>query len=152
MTTAGPPTTPVARHGSAIAPTLLPSLVPSVAVGAVCVVVATLTAGSSGLWGALLGAGLVVVFFTLSLVVLGAARGVAPSLVLVLALSLYVGKVAALLLAFVALTRAGVLGDQLDRTSLGVTVIAATLAWTVGEIVASVKQREPLYDLGEERR
>ncbi|MFY0406303.1 hypothetical protein ACI6PP_04775 [Solicola sp. PLA-1-18] len=151
MTTAGPPATPVARRGSPVAPTLVASLVPTLVVSAVCVVVATLSAGASGLWGSLLGAGLVVVFFTVSLVVLGAARGVAPSLVLVLALSLYVGKVAALLLAFVALTQAGVLGDQLDRTSLGVTVIVATLAWTVGEIVASVKQREPLYDLGEER-
>lgn len=125
------------------------AVLPSIAVSAVCVGVATWAVGESGLWGSLLGAGLVLVFFSMSLVALGATARLDPTLTLLIALALYTAKIIALAVAFVVLNGAGLMGDPFDRTALGVTVIVCTLVWTILEIVASVKHREPLYDLGD---
>jgi len=122
----------------------LPSLVMSVA----CVVVATAARGTSGLWGSLLGAGLVYAFFGLSLVVLGATATVEPAIALLVALGLYTAKVIALALTFVLLQHLGLLGEPLHRGALALTVIVCTLAWTVLQIAGAVRHRQPLYDLG----
>lgn len=138
-----------AWSSSAAGSMLRVALLPSVAVSAVCVALGAWVAGQTGFWGSLLGAGLVLVFFSMSLVALGATTHLDPTLTLLIALALYTVKIIALAVAFVALNGAGLLGDPFDRTALGVTVIVSTLVWTVLEIVASVKHREPLYDLGE---
>lgn len=123
--------------------------VPSVVVAVVAVAVSTAAAGSAGLWGSLLGVGLVAGFFGLSLYVLGVTRTADPLLVLLVALALYGAKVVALGVAFLALNLADLVGDPFHRGALGLTVIACTLSWTVGEIVGATRHREPLYDLGE---
>jgi len=122
--------------------------VPSLLVSLGCVGVATATRGDTGLWGSLVGASLVYVFFGTSLLVLGATRTIEPVLALLVALGLYTAKVIALALAFVFLQGSGLLGEPLHRGALGLTVIVCTLAWTVFQIAAAVRHRQPLYDLG----
>lgn len=122
---------------------------PSLAVAAACALVGWLAVGPSGLWGAALGGGLVVVFFTLSLSVLALTRRLDPSLTLLVALGLYVAKVVALGAGLLVVAQTGLVGDPFHRTAVAASVIACTLTWTVAEIVASARHRQPLYDLGE---
>lgn len=126
------------------------ALVPSGIVAAACVVISALAAGATGLWGSLLGAALVAVFFTVSLLVLDSARAVDPIVVLMIALALYAAKVIGLFVAFIVVNAADLVDEPFNRTALGVTVIVCTLTWTVGEIVGATRRRELLYDLGEE--
>ncbi|WP_157805046.1 hypothetical protein [Mumia flava] len=123
----------------------------AVAVAVVCVVVAAVAAGLSGALGALVGAGVVLVFFGVTATVLPPLTEQASGNALLVALLLYGTKILLLLLGAVVLARSGVLGDQIDAAALGLTVIACTLAVTVIEIVAATRSRTPLYDLGEER-
>jgi hypothetical protein len=55
-------------------------------------------------------------------------------------------------MCFVALSASGLLGDQLHRASLAVTVIVCTVAWTVAEVRAAMGARIPTYVLNEESR
>lgn len=125
------------------------AVVPSAIAAVVCVAVSAVAAGTTGLWGALLGVALVFTFFALSLLVLGAASAVDPILVLMIALALYGAKVIGLFVAFIVINGTGLIDEPFNRTALGVTVIVCTLTWTVGEIVGATKRRELLYDLGE---
>ncbi|HEX2176935.1 MAG TPA: hypothetical protein VHG70_13585 [Nocardioidaceae bacterium] len=124
------------------------ALVPTLVVGAGAAVVAGLVAGPLGVGGALVGAALVVVFFGLGLVVLARCAGIDPALTLVIALGLYVAKVVLIGGAFVAMDTTGVLRGFADHVALGLTAIACTLTWTVGETVGAVRARQPVYDLG----
>jgi len=123
------------------------ALVPTLLVGAIAAVVAGVAVGAEGVWGALLGAVLVLVFFGLGLVVLGRCAGIDPALTLVIALGLYAAKVVLIGGAFVAMDSTGVLRGFADHLTLGVTAIACTLVWTVGETVAAVRSRQPAYDV-----
>ena len=124
------------------------ALVPTAVVATVCVVISALAAGATGLWGSLLGVALVVVFFTLSLLVLDSVRALDPILVLMVALALYAAKVVGLFVAFIVINAADLIDEPFNRTALGIAVIACTLTWTVGEIVGATRRRELLYDLG----
>jgi ATP synthase protein I len=123
------------------------ALVPTLVVGSAAAVVAGVSAGSEGLWGALIGLGLVVVFFGLGLVVLARCAGLDPALMLVIALGLYAAKVVLIGGAFVLMDSTGVLRGYADHLSLGVAAIACTLTWTIGETVGAVRARQPVYDL-----
>lgn len=124
------------------------ALPPTVVVGVVCVVAFAIGAGTTGLWGALLGAGFVAGFFGLSLYVLGTTRRLDPVVTLMVVLVLYAAKIVALGIVLAVIGAAGLIGDPFDRTALGVTIIACTVVWTTFEIVAATKHRQPLYDLG----
>ncbi|CAN5755944.1 hypothetical protein BH20ACT6_BH20ACT6_00540 [soil metagenome] len=128
--------------------TLLRLWLPTVAVGAVVIAVASTARGWAGFYGAVAGVVLVLAFFTLSHLVLAWTVQLPPELTLVIALGLYVAKVVALALGFVLLDRLGLLGDLLHRVSLGSSVIACTLAWTFAEVRGAITARIPTYDLG----
>ncbi len=123
------------------------ALIPTIAVGAAAVVLAGVLAGSSGIWGALIGVFVVVVFFGLGVLLLGRTVGREPAFALVAALGLYVAKVVLIGGMFIFLDATGALSGFADHLSLGLTVIACTLAWTVGEMVGAVRARQPIYDL-----
>ena len=139
-TRAGSPGTPAAR--------LKVLLVPTLVAGVVAVLLAGVTQGPTGLFGAVAGAGLVVVFFTATHLVLDRTGHLPPELTLLVALGLYTGKVVALALTFVLLSGSGLLGDPLHRAALALTVIVCTLAWTSAEVRAAMTARIPTYDLG----
>lgn len=123
------------------------ALVPTLVVGTAAVVASALMAGAAGAWGALAGAVLVIGVFWVGLVVLRAASALDPVVTLLVALALYVGKVVVLGVTFFAVDVTGVLDDVVNRTTLALTVIVCTLAWTVGEIIGTTRAREPLYRL-----
>lgn len=122
------------------------ALVPTLLVGALAVAVAAPAGGAEGVWGALLGLALVVVFFALGLLVLARCARVEPALVLLIALGLYAAKVVLIGGAFVLMDSTGVLRGFADHVALGVTAIACTLTWTVGETVGAIRVRQPAYD------
>ncbi len=119
-------------------------------VAALMALVSFAGAGTSGLAGSLTGSVLVGVFFATSFGVLGRTRNLDPAITLVVALGLYVAKVVALVVVLALLTVSGALDGLLDRTSLAVTIIVATLVWSVVEILTATRQREPMYDLGQQ--
>jgi ATP synthase protein I len=141
-------TEPVSHSSSAATALLRGAAVPALLVSIGCVAVAAATLGATALWGSLVGATLVCAFFAISALVLGATRTTEPALVLLVALGLYTAKVVALAVTFILFDRFHLLGEPLHRGALAVTVIACTLTWTTAQIVAAVRHRQPLYDLG----
>lgn len=124
------------------------ALVPALAVAVVSVVVAGLWVGSEGVVGALIGAGLVVVFFGLGLLVLGRFAGVEPAVLLVIAMGLYAAKIVLIGGSLLLIEASGALDGVAHDLSLALTAIACTLAWSAGQIVGATKARVPLYDTG----
>lgn len=108
------------------------------------VVVATAVAGRAGLAGGALGAGLVLTFFLVGHGVLTLFRDIDPTLYLVIALLTYVLQVVALLAVFGSFSA---WSDSVSAPSLGLTIIACTVAWTTAMVAASRRQRIPLFDL-----
>jgi hypothetical protein len=119
------------------------------AVCAVClvgVVISVLAEGLTGLWGALAGMALVLVFFGSSAWVMTRTRPLEPALVLVIALGLYLLKMIGVIVVVVVLGAMDLLGDPFHRVSLALTVIAGALTWSAAEIVTTVRRRQPLFD------
>ena len=127
-------------------------VLPTLAVAVAAVLVAGVTAGPAGALGAAVGGMLVLGFFSLTHQVLGRTRDLPPELALVVALGLYTAKVVALALCFVALSASGLLGEQLHRAGLALTVIVCTVVWTIAEVRAAMGARIPTYVLNEESR
>lgn len=117
------------------------------AVAGIAAVVSFAVAGNPGIAGSLTGSAVVALFFATSFVVLDRTRGLDPTVTLLVALGLYVAKLVALLLVLVLLAASGALAGPLDRASMAVTIIVATLSWSVIEVVAATRHREPMYDL-----
>ncbi|MEO5652438.1 MAG: hypothetical protein ABIN79_12205 [Marmoricola sp.] len=129
---------------------------PAVLVQAVVwvVVVATVTTvagglldGSSGAGGAAVGGLLSLSFFTFGSVIVNMATRLAPEAAMVVALTTYTLQVVLVVIAFALIRASGALGETLSAEWLAVAVVAATLAWTVGQVVATVRSRVPVYDI-----
>jgi hypothetical protein len=115
-------------------------------VGLISILVSYLTAELNGVWGALAGLALVLVFFGSSSWVMTRTRPLEPALVLVIAMGLYLLKMVGLVIVVLLLGALDLLGDPLHRVALGLTIIAGALTWSVAEIVTTVRRRQPLYD------
>ena len=123
------------------------SILPSLVVIVVCAAVAAFTVGTEGVWGALVGGVMVGVFFASSPIALRRITKVAPQLSLAVAMTFFLTKVIALVALMTVLLDPDGLGRHLDKRALGVTIIVTTLAWTFLQILASQRERLPLYDL-----
>ena len=130
-----------------IGPVVRPALVVTLIVGLVACVAGALVAGSGGLLGALIGTGMVAVFFGSGALVLDLVAGIAPSASLMVALLTYTLKVVLIGLVFVGLDESGALKSAVDAQWVGGTVIVATFGWLLAQVRASVRARVPLYDL-----
>ncbi len=118
-----------------------------VAAVAVVTTAGGLASGEPGAYGALVGGGIALAFFVFgSAVVIGATR-VAPQAALMMAVLTYTLQVAAVALAFAALSNSGVMEETLAPGWLAGGVIAATVAWTAGQLVATARARVPVYDI-----
>jgi ATP synthase protein I len=135
-----------------LAPLVRAAVLPGLLVGGISAVVAAITAGASGFWGALLGMGLVTGFFTLGQVALQAVRSVLPALFLLVGLMTYALQVVILLAVFSTFSRNDAWSEAVSTTALGLTTIACTAVWTVGLVVASTRERIVIYDLGSDAR
>lgn len=136
-----------AWHNDRPASTLLRfAVVPAAVVALVCVIVSALVAGAPGLAGSLAGAGLVLAFFLVGLVALNVVRQANPSLLMLVGLLTYGVQVVGLLAVFAAVRGDEDIEETMSTSTLGVTVIVCTLAFSIGQVVAARKQRTPLYD------
>jgi ATP synthase protein I len=115
--------------------------------GLLLVGLGALLTGAAGAAGAAIGAVLVCSVLASGAVVVGAVALVAPAASLVVALLTYTLQVLLVAFVYVGLSEGGALDGPVDARWLSAAVITCTLAWTVAQIVVSVRSRQPVYDL-----
>lgn len=102
----------------------------TVVVGAVCTLVGAAVAGSLGLIGGILATLIVLVFFTIGQLVVGAVLRNNPQMALTVALTTYLVKIGVLLILLIALQGATWFAPKV----FAITIVACTLAWTAAEV------------------
>lgn len=120
---------------------------PVLAVTAVVALVFGLVSGVDGVLGALLGGAVVILFLGSTPVVLTPLVKASAMLSLPVALTFLATKSIAVLVVLVLLFDVGGAAAHVDSTAFGIAAIAASLAWTVLQIVAFRNERVPTYDL-----
>jgi len=106
---------------------------------AAATVAAALSRGSTESLSALLGGGIVLVFFTFGAVVVGSASQLAAHLALVVAMVTYTLQVVLVALVFAALTEADAFDADLSAGWLAGALIAGTFAWMAGQLIATLR-------------
>ncbi|MGZ0152234.1 hypothetical protein ACXJJ3_34620 [Kribbella sp. WER1] len=126
------------------------ALVAALVVGVNATAVSTVAAGLPGLWGALLGVLMVVVFSGAGLFALHLSRRSTPTMQLAIAMASYTGRIA----IFGGLLAIALSSDSLARhvnlTVLGLVALVVVMGWMAGEIWAWSRLRVPIYDLDHE--
>jgi ATP synthase protein I len=120
---------------------------PVLAVTALVAVVFGVTDGLAGVLGAALGGVVVILFLGSTPVVLTPLVKASAALSLPVALTFLATKSVAVLVVLVLLFDVGGAADQVDSTAFGVAAIAASLTWTLLQVVAYRNERVPTYDL-----
>ncbi len=151
MTTAPQSTSPGPRAG-AVGPVVRRALAVTMLVGTAGAVAGALISGTPALVGVVIGTAMVCLFFGVGAVVLDAVATLAPAASLLVALLTYTLQVVLVGAVFVGLRRSGLLEAAIDPRWLGGTVIAATLTWLTVQVVASLRTRIPVYELGVSKR
>lgn len=106
-----------------------------VAIG--CIALATFLYGVKGLWGALLGSSIAVIFFAIHLAVSVLTRDMDPIATMSLVMFSYFAKVLGLAGFLIAFRNA----SFLDQKAFALSAICVTGAWLAAEIRAFVKLR-----------
>ncbi|GAA1152461.1 hypothetical protein GCM10009630_58550 [Kribbella jejuensis] len=126
------------------------ALVAALVVGVNATAVSTVAAGLPGLWGALLGLLMVIVFSGAGLFALHLSRRSTPTMQLAIAMASYTGRIA----VFGGLLALALNSDSLARhvnlTVLGVVAVVVVMGWMAGEIWSWSRLRVPIYDLDKE--
>jgi len=102
---------------------------------AVMVVLCAVLVGTKGLYGSLLGVALVIVFFGISVLVVGRAARISPQAMMVAALITYLVKFVGL--AIVLSTLHGV--TAFSGRALGFTALVCILVWSAAQVVTAIK-------------
>jgi ATP synthase protein I len=102
---------------------------------AVMVAVSAALVGAKGLYGALLGVALVIVFFGLRVLVVGRAAKVSPQAMMVAAMVTYLVKFIAL--AIVLSSLHGV--TAISGRALGFTALCCILVWSAAQAITAIK-------------
>jgi ATP synthase protein I len=116
------------------------ALIPAIALSAISLIMATLFAGSAGLYGAGLACVTVLIFFSVSLLVARLTRDANPITTMALAMFSYFTKLILMALFLLAVTRL-TQPETVDRTSFGLSALAITFAWLTGEVRSFFKLR-----------
>jgi ATP synthase protein I len=104
-------------------------------VAAVAVVLCAVFGGTKGTYGALIGVGVVTVFFALSILVVGRAARVSPMAMMVAALGTFLGKMIAFMIVLAVLRHS----TAFNGKTLGFTALACILAWSAAQVITSMK-------------
>jgi ATP synthase protein I len=102
---------------------------------AIMVAVCAALAGTKGLIGALIGVAIVIVFFGISVLVVGRAARISPQAMMAAALITYVVKIVALAIVVSALNGT----TAFSTRALGFTAIGCILVWSAAQIVTTIK-------------
>lgn len=121
----------------------------TVAVGIVAAVIGALVAADPGkaLLGAAIGTVIVVAFFTVGQVVVGAVLRTAPQMAMSVALMVYLVKIGVLFI-FIILFQGT---TAFDTKVFALTIVACTLAWTVAEVWIFARTKVLYVDPEQER-
>ncbi len=125
------------EDGAQFSAMLRGSLPPTVVAGVLAVVLAAVLGGGKDAGSAALGAGLVVVFFSLSLLVMRQTAHLQPVAVMSVVLATYTGKILALGIAMVLLRDA----DWVAGRALALSIIGCTVVWLAFEMRAFTRMR-----------
>ncbi len=124
-------------------------LLAAVAAGAgavlVLVVAAALVEGRAAVVGAASGGVLTLVVFASGIAIVGTVARLVPAASLMVALLTYALQLLVLALCITAIDRAGVGEETLARGWFAAGVIAVTMLWMAGQVVAATRQRIPVY-------
>jgi ATP synthase protein I len=116
-------------------------------VAAVMIGVCAGIAGAKGVYGSLVGIGIVVAFFGISILAVGRAAKVSPMVMMGVAMATYIVKIIAFMILVVALRNVTVFNDKM----LGFTAIVLIIAWSIAQVVTMMRARM-LYVTPEEER
>ena len=126
------------------------ALIAALVVGVNAAAISAVAAGLPGLWGAVLGFLMVIVFSGAGLFALHLSRKTSPTTQLAVAMASYTGRIA----IFGGLLALALSSDSLARhvnlTVLGLVALVVVMGWMAGEIWAWSRLRIPIYDLDKE--
>ena len=108
----------------------------------VMVVLSAIAGGGKGLVGAVLGVGLVIVFFGISAAAMSWAARKSPQVTMVTAISTYLVKILALLFLVVRYSGTTAFNGKL----FGFTVVVCVIVWTTSQAVVSARLKVPYVE------
>ena len=115
-------------------------------VAAAAVVICALMGGAKGVYGSLIGIGVVAVFFGISIVAVGRAARISPMAMMVTALASFVVKIVVFMIVLALLGKSTAFNGRM----LGFTALACILAWSAAQAVTTMRTqdavREPRRD------
>jgi ATP synthase protein I len=106
-------------------------------VAAVAVLLCAVLGGAKGAYGALIGVGVVTVFFGISVLVVGRAAKISPMAMMVAALGSYVVKVLAFMIVLALLVHSTAFNGRM----LGFTALACILTWCAAQVVTMMRTK-----------
>ncbi|HSZ42627.1 MAG TPA: hypothetical protein VK817_21920 [Trebonia sp.] len=104
-------------------------------VGAVMIGICAALGGAKGVYGALVGVGVVTVFFGISVIAVGKAAKISPQVMMATAMGTYVAKIIAFGIVLVLLDKSTAFNGKM----LGVTALVCILVWCGAQVVNTVK-------------
>lgn len=140
MTTIAAPQERTPRVLLAAALSVLASTAVTVGAGAIA-------SGRTEAVSALLGGGIVMVFFAFGSVVVSAAAHVTPQAALLVAMVTYTLQVALVALIFSALTSSDAFDRDLSAGWLAAALIVGTFAWMAGQLIATLRAPIPAWEV-----
>ena len=102
---------------------------------AIMVAVSAAVVGVKGLIGALIGVAIVIVFFGISVVVVGWAARISPPAMMLAAIITYLVKIVALAVVVSALNGT----TAFSTRALGFTAIGCILVWSATQVITTIK-------------
>jgi ATP synthase protein I len=111
------------------------SAVITTVVAALMVGICAALGGAKGVYGALVGVGVVTVFFGISVLAVGKAAKINPQVMMVTALGTYIVKIIAFMVVMVLLGKSTAFNGKL----LGFTALVCILTWCAAQVVTTMK-------------
>lgn len=111
-------------------------------VAAVAVVLCAVLGGAKGTYGALIGVGVVTLFFAISIVIVGRAARIHPMAMMVAALGTFIGKIVAFMIVLAVLRHSTVYSGKM----LGFTALACILAWSASQVLVAMRLKLPYVE------
>jgi ATP synthase protein I len=111
-------------------------------VAAVAVVICATLGGSKGTYGALIGVGVVTIFFAISILIVSRAAKVSPMAMMIAALASFVAKIVAFMIVLAVLRHSHVYSFR----DLGFTALACILAWSFSQVLVTARLKLPYVE------
>lgn len=106
-------------------------------VAAIMIGVCAGVAGAKGVYGALIAIGLVVLFFGISIVVVGRAAKISPTVMMAAAMISYIVKIILFMIIVAALRHVTVFNGHM----LGLTAIVLILTWCAAQVITMMRTK-----------